>query len=655
MDETSHHGLGKRIPAPVWLAAAFVLIATNVMSFTLFDHIPHVNDEIAYLFQAKIFASGKLYLGSPCSPRSFDFPHIINNGRWYSQYPPGFPLLLLPGVLLGVPWLINPLLAVLAVILLYKLGCELYGKREGLWAAILGAFSIWFLLISSTLLSHTSSILFVSVGVLFLLRSLRSPTFSNGLLAGLGLGMAFLIRPYNTALISIPLAAYVVFKSLREPAGRLKNLIGFSVAIGAAVLCLLLYNQATTGSALKMGYIEKYGPSHGLGFGKSGYMDTPHTPERALTMMAENAGALNAYLFGWPISSLLFIIPFLMPSRRDKSGWTGDRILVLSVASLASGLFLYWGTHVILGPRMYFEAFPFFVLMTARGLTKAPVFIAKAARASDERMIRRGLAAAVGILFVYAFLVTLPRWTSPPGTRDYFQLIAKDYMGVTTRIHRTIDCLPLDRSMIIMKFLFQPKMYFPDGWWGSGFLYNDPSLANRIIYAQDQGVANVDLLRCHPDRQAYLYVGTLERGMLVPIELRSGGLDYGDPVHAGHGRTSGVSLVASPDELYTAYSPPFRGFLRHLYSSRPPNEIDVSRLRQWAEQARREGRYMEGAYALEAALQVELSASVRSQLLGSLATLYLKTGEGRMAGRIGERLSDLYDPRVFDVFPERGF
>jgi hypothetical protein len=655
VDETSHHGLGKRIPAPVWLAAAFVLIVTNVMSFTLFDHIPHVNDEIAYLFQAKIFASGKLYLGSPCSPQSFDFPHIINNGRWYSQYPPGFPLLLLPGVLLGVPWLINPLLAALAVILLYKLGCELFGKREGLWAAILGAFSIWFLLISSTVLSHTSSMLFVSLGVLFLFRSLRSPSLRNGLLAGLGLGLAFLIRPYNAALISLPLAAYFAVRSLREPRTRFRNFAGFVAVIGAAVLCLLLYNQATTGSPLRMGYIEKYGPSHGIGFGRPGYMDTPHTPQRGLAMMAENAGALNTYLFGWPISSLLFLIPFLMPSREEKGRGPADKILVLSVLSLAAGLFVFWGAGIMLGPRMFFEAFPFFVLMTARGLTKTPALLTKVAGPANERMIRGGLAATVGILFAYAFLVTLPRWANPPGTRDYYRLMAKDYMGVTPRIHRMISVLPIGRSLIIMKFLFQPKMYFPDGWWGSGFLYNDTSLSNRIIYAQDQGAANADLLRCHPDRRAYLYVGTLEKGMLVPIELRSDGLDYGDPVHAGHGRTSGVSLVASPDELYTAYSPPFREFLRHLYSSRPPNEIDVSRLRQWAEQARREGRYMEGAYALEAALQVELSASVRSQLLGSLATLYLKTGEGRMAGRIGERLSNLYDPRVFDVFPERGF
>ena len=94
----------------VWLAALWVFVLTNVISWFVFDHIPHVQDTVAQLFQAKLFAAGKLYLPSPPLPQFFDLMHVINDGRWYSQYPPGHPLLLLLGVLIHAPWIINPLL-----------------------------------------------------------------------------------------------------------------------------------------------------------------------------------------------------------------------------------------------------------------------------------------------------------------------------------------------------------------------------------------------------------------------------------------------------------------------------------------------------------------------------------------------------------------
>jgi hypothetical protein len=65
------------------------LLATLFMSHFVFDQIPHVQDSIAQLFQAKIFASGRLYATSHPLREFFDYTHMINNGKWYSQYPPG--------------------------------------------------------------------------------------------------------------------------------------------------------------------------------------------------------------------------------------------------------------------------------------------------------------------------------------------------------------------------------------------------------------------------------------------------------------------------------------------------------------------------------------------------------------------------------------
>src|SRR4030066_227381 len=116
------------IPLPVVLASVFALIFCGLFSSLVFERVPHVNDEIAYLFQAKLFQSGRLYASTPCGREFFDFPHIINNGKWYSIYPPGFPLLLVLGLAFRTPWLINPILAGLTMVLFFLLGSEIYSR-----------------------------------------------------------------------------------------------------------------------------------------------------------------------------------------------------------------------------------------------------------------------------------------------------------------------------------------------------------------------------------------------------------------------------------------------------------------------------------------------------------------------------------------------
>ena len=59
---------------------------------------------------------------SPPFREFFDYAHMINDGRWYCQYPPGHSLLLVPGVWLGVPWLVNPILGGLSVYGVFLLG-----------------------------------------------------------------------------------------------------------------------------------------------------------------------------------------------------------------------------------------------------------------------------------------------------------------------------------------------------------------------------------------------------------------------------------------------------------------------------------------------------------------------------------------------------
>ncbi len=46
---------------------------------------------------------------------------------------------------------------------------------------------------------------------------------------------------------------------------------------------------------------------------------------------------------------------------------------------------------------------------------------------------------------------------------------------------------------------------------------NTPGLDGQVIYALDKGEDNVRLFPCFPERQFYIYAGTLENGILSTL------------------------------------------------------------------------------------------------------------------------------------------
>src|SRR3990172_4562572 len=136
--------------------AQFVLLAS--ISIFVFDRIPHVQDEIGQYFQARIFASGELYARPPADPELFSFYSVILSDKWYSQHPPGLPLLLAPFLLLGIPWLLNPTLGAGCTLLTYLLGRTLWGGGAGRGAALLLLLSPFHAFMGASFMNHTATL-----------------------------------------------------------------------------------------------------------------------------------------------------------------------------------------------------------------------------------------------------------------------------------------------------------------------------------------------------------------------------------------------------------------------------------------------------------------------------------------------------------------
>ena len=657
--DASPTGRKPGIPLPVVMASSFVLIFCGLFSALVFERVPHVNDEIAYLFQARLYQSGRLYAPSPCAREFFDFPHIINNGKWYSIYPPGYPLLLVPGLLVHAPWLLNPVLAALAIVLIFLLGKEIYGREVGRLAALLAAVSPWFLLMSSTLMSHTSSLFFNTLFLLLLFRFLRRPSPGLGLAAGASWGIAFLIRPLNALFFSLVFLVYFALRLLRRPAdGARRKAIALPVAALVSIGILLLYNELTTGSPFQMGYLERYGPSYSVVFGRAATMDSDFTPLAGAIQMTENLRALNSDLFGWPLSSFLAMLPLLWLTRLNPGDRKRDLLLLSGIGCLVVAFSFFWGAFVFIGARMLFDALPLFLLLSARGIVEIPGLVGRIAPGLPGSAVKKTAALILSGLAAYAFALYLPHRLRPAHAHWHFDRYDHSFAGTSGRLGRTIGELNLGRALIVLKFWNRPPATFPEeGGWGSGFLHDDPDLKRDVIYVRARDKSYAELFSCYPDRKIFLYSGTLEKGVLIPLNKNGSGIEPGQPVKRSGRPGDSFSIVGSPVEVFSAYSTEFGDFLRQLFQETSPIEMDGKSLEKMGADFLNRGDARRAAFCYEAALQVENDPGVRRNLLNKLLPCYQKTGQSATARKILafiEKVS-FNERRLYDVLPERGF
>jgi hypothetical protein len=496
-----------RIPSRALLVScgAFVFIVANLISWLVFHHLPHIQDSVAQVFQARLFARGQLYAQSPPCPQFFDMPQIINNGRWYCQYPFGHPLLLVLGVFIGAPWIINPLLGALAVVVIYYVGRELYDEATARIGLVLATLSPFLLFMSSEFMSHSSALLVAALFVLFYartmgLRGIRSaergtpdilhsalPTPHSSLrtwlvpalLAGLCMGIVVDIRPYSGLLLVVPFALDAGWRLLRDWR-RDWNRLAVMVGAGAVMVALLLiYNYLTNGSPLLFGYVVKWGPGHEVGFGHSGWGE-PYTLARALVSNSIDLYTLNRHLFEFPIPSLLFIVVLFAAATRDRRDW----LLLGTVVSLTIGYFFYWWHSILFGPRWQFEALPALVLLTARGMRVIPDYFSTGLEVPVPReRVRRNLALLLFVCYFFMLIVEMPA---------RIQHYVRYGMGVRPETMKTVKASGVHNAIVFARRYEET------------FLQNSIPPGGDIVYARDLRGANPLITRQFPGRHCYL-------------------------------------------------------------------------------------------------------------------------------------------------------
>ena len=178
------------------LAASWVTLVAALLSVFVYERHPHIQDELIYLYHASYLADWRLTVPAPPVPEAFSLYMIpYASERWYSIFPPGWPAMLALGVLVGVPWLINPVLAGLNLLLAYLFIQEIYDRRVARMAVLLLCISPWYVFMAMNFMAHTFTLTCALSASLAIGRARRTASATWGLVAGAAVGAVSLIRP----------------------------------------------------------------------------------------------------------------------------------------------------------------------------------------------------------------------------------------------------------------------------------------------------------------------------------------------------------------------------------------------------------------------------------------------------------------------------
>ncbi|MBV9581293.1 MAG: hypothetical protein JO057_22150 [Chloroflexi bacterium] len=479
--------LEHEVPLVAWLLAA-ALVATEQ-----YHQLPHILDAVSYTFQAGLFASGQLSLPAPPVPEAFKGPfEVIWQGRMFSQYAPGTALFYALGSLVGLEWLVGPLACAVLIGATAWTARTLYGPACGMAALGLGLISPFILFQAGSYLSHPISGGLAAVAIAAFVAGERYRSERWYAVCGAMLGATFLVREVAGLLVALPLCVRLV-------TCRRWSALNMVVACGVPfLLAYLAYNTLQTGNPLLLPRLL-FNPADHFGFGDGVGFDLRHTLAAGLANTDELLTLLQFDLFGWPplFAFGLISLPFLLGRARVWDWIALGGFLAFVVAYVA---YFYHG--IALGPRYYFEAVPWLLLLGARGLQVL-------AQVASSRAIAVGLAMVLTLNTVLFYTpAELDRRTDFSGIAEG-QTLNLSFVRSSV-LGPQLEGVP-DNSLVIT-----------EQWWlyNAGLAaLNCPQLPNcNVLFALAPNTSDVDRLRAQfPDRTLLRTLDINGQVTLVPL------------------------------------------------------------------------------------------------------------------------------------------
>jgi 4-amino-4-deoxy-L-arabinose transferase-like glycosyltransferase len=434
----------------------------------------------------------------------------LGEGRWLSMAPPGWPALLAMGALASVTWLVNPVLAALAVLLVHALLREIYPARVARGATLLFALSPWLLFLGMSLMAHVASLVFALIAALGVARARRTGSPWPTLIGGLAIGIVSLIRPLEGLAVALLLGVWSLGARGRSW-WRLTP--SASLVIGTVISAALVapYNAALTGSASRFPftlYSDKYyapgandlgfGPNRGLGwqtldpFPGHGWRDV-------VVNSVLNSVTTNTELFGWVTGSFVLIAALIVLRRLTRADWWMVAVVVVMVGLHA----FYWFSG---GPD-FAGRYWFFAIVPLCALTVSGV----RALAPEADTARARISLGVAALSLSALLTFMP-WRA---VDKYWH-----FRRMEPGIARLAQAHGMDSALVLVRGPRHPDYH-------GAAIFNPLDLrANGTVFAWDRNRAvRAEAVGAYPTRNVWIVDGPTVTGR--GYELRAGPLPPG--------------------------------------------------------------------------------------------------------------------------------
>jgi 4-amino-4-deoxy-L-arabinose transferase-like glycosyltransferase len=289
---------------------------------------------------------------------------VINDGKFYSKYSPGWPFFLMFGFLIGIPMVVNLIFSLSSIVVVFLIAKELFSERIAKIAILLMAVSPYFLFNSATYYPQPSVLFSLSFFTYCYIKGSASKKPLYFLVQGILLGIIFNIRQFDAVIIGSCFFVYEVAEVLIKRKTVREAIRNMALVAGPVLILSVIffyYNYIQSGDPLLTPF-TKYEPKDRLGF-NTGYLNSfswaiGYNIFRRLFM-------LNLW-----IPFCLFILPaaFILSRKEERAKVI---LLLLIPVSYLFGYFFFampeWNNY---GPRyIYPTSFAVFIL-TAFGLER---------------------------------------------------------------------------------------------------------------------------------------------------------------------------------------------------------------------------------------------------------------------------------------------
>lgn len=507
------------------------------------NQVAVVHDEAAYLLQARLFAAFHLAGPARPAPEFFEQYHTFVEPVVAAKYPPGFSLVLVPGVWLGLPGLVPALLVGGSTALAFLLACELAAAPVAFVTVVLMNVSSVAIKFNPSYASEVLTSFLVLLSWWALHRHWATGRAHWLLLLAAAVGWGAITRPLTMLAFAIPTGIATLISIRRHRAWI--AIIPSLAVVSVPIAFMFVFNARVTGSWKKSAqgeYARMYIPEDHVGFGVTG-----GTPARPLSTEQQT---FNAWVDSMHAEHTEAKLPTTVKRRartlirqtwaRESRGallaivgvlalpWGIGALLSTTVLGIFAAYLLYahppiWMAYYLeLQPPLAFLAAlgAFFIVRLAvrfvgptvsRRISVSGLGPAPAPDPRKQRLQRQILFAIVAVWLMFPV----------PGIVWVGRRIALSKAAYWQNFQQLVSTLPTKRSVVFVQYA---RGHLPH----SNLVDNEPFGTADTWIVHDRGADDARLMSFAGDRHPYLYYETLNGskavGHIAPLTLDNAAL-----------------------------------------------------------------------------------------------------------------------------------